>query len=276
MAFTRAPYTSLATYGGPGLAPTIFAESGIVTDTLSVALTESVLLTATLIVSDTVSVAISDASTLVTIDSNIFRTQIGTYGGPFPYTTIGNKLVVTTFALDVSDTLSVQLLESPVDEQQIETADTVRISISETRALFNNLGVTDSINVALSETLALVIAGIVDKPVTDTLSVALTDASTLGVTVATTDTLSVSLTDTSALAVSVASINVTDTLSVSVSEVAVLQVFSGTADITVGDVLGVGMTDTSFVVRAIPADPTGPVKSIRFELRGPSMRFEFV
>jgi hypothetical protein len=264
MAFTRVLYTSLAVWGGPGPASAPLAESGTVTDTVSVSVTEvaaAAILNA-VDVTDTVSVSLSETANLLSTELNLYRTQLRVFG-PGPYIDIGDKASVTVADISASDTLSVQWLEEPVDSNEIVSADTLRVTLAETSQLLNHLAVVDTASVSLSETVALVQAGVTVKTGTDTLSVTLTEASAVNVTVSVTDTVSVSVTDASVLLTPTQFITGSDTLSVSATEdTPLLGIFTGILDVLASDTLTVGVLETANMAVFDP-----PVVSRPFRIR---------
>jgi hypothetical protein len=254
MAFLRAD-TDLALYGGPGPSSAPLALTDSSTDTLSVTLTEVavVVILAALSATDTLSVSVTDDSAVATAEYDLYETQRGLHGGPAPYVELADKAIVTTFGLVVSDSLSVQWLEEPVDENQIVCADTQRVSVSETSQLLNYLAVTDTTSVQLSETVSLLQSGVTTKAVTDTLSVSLTDASSVGVTLSVTDDVSVSLTDTSSLLTPAQFIEAADAVSVSLTEdTPLLGIFTGVLDVLASDIVRVSTTDSAIQSVYVP------------------------
>jgi len=259
MAFTRALFTSLAVWGLPGPASTAgLSEAQTVTDTCSVAVSESSIsgqlneLTA----SDTCSVSVSDNSSLTMLEGRINVTELRVYLNPGPYHDIGAKTPATIADIAVSDTLSVQWLEQPVDENFIVSGETVRVSITEASQLLNHLAVGDGLPVSVSETLALSQSGVTDKAASDTLSVSITDVSALSVTADVVDSLSVTLSgETSSVATPAQSITASDTLTVSVDDASLINIFTGVLSLTVADDLNVRVTDASSFSVRVPTKP---------------------
>jgi len=263
MAFTRAPATSLALYGGPGQPVAPVTEAQTVTDTVSVSLTDvsSLVQAVALTVTDTVSVSITDASSLVTAEASAYATELGLYGGPRPHQQYAAATAVSTFALDVSDTLAVQWLEEPVDSNEIISGETLRVGLAEVSALFNFVQASDTVQVQLSETISLLQSGVTLKTASDTLSVTLTETSSVGVSLAVSDTASVSVADTSGLVTPSVSVDVTDTLSVSLTEgTPLLGVFSGVLDITASDILVVSTVESGISNNYVPTAAIRPFR----------------
>lgn len=259
MSFTRALFTSLAVWGAPGPASAPLNEAQTVTDTVSVSVTEvsNAGVTQPIAVSDTVSVSVTDTIVnVVATVSDAYITEMSPRGSPGPYYTLSAKSPQVVLPLTVSDTLSVQWNEEPVDQNFIVSGDLVRVTLAEVSALYNRLDVIDTLSSSVSEAIALVQAAIISKPVSDTLSVTLTDASAVNVTVAVTDTLSTTLSaETSAVATFTQLIDVMDTLSVSVADATTLQVFTGVLAMSVADVVSISLAESATQSIFIPTKP---------------------
>jgi hypothetical protein len=213
---------------------------------------------------DTLSVSVSGTSSVVVAESDLYRTQRGLYAGPAPYVVLDDKAIVTVFDLFVSDTLPVQWLEEPVDENEIISADALRVSLTfETSQLLNHIGVTDNVTTTLSETISLLQSGVTAKTASDTVSVSMAESVTVNVTLAITDTVSVSLTDTSSLLTPAQFVAVTDTLSVSLTEdTPLLGIFTGILDILSADIVQVGFVESAVRDLYVP-----PVEVRPFRIR---------
>ena len=258
MAFSRALFTSLAVWGLPGPASATISEAQTVTDTCSVSISESVVSGQVneVAASDTCSVSISDSSSLAMLEGRINVTELRPYANPGPYHDIGAKTPATVADLFVSDTLSVQWIESPVDENFIISGDTLRASIAEASQLLNYLSAGDTLSVGMSETLALAQSGVTLKTGSDTLSVSVTDSSVLSVTLDVTDTASVTLSaETASVSTPSVAISASDTCSVSVDDASLINIFTGVLSLAVADDLNVRVTDASIVSIVIPTKP---------------------
>jgi hypothetical protein len=258
MAFTRAPVTALATFGAPGPIASAVAESQIATDTLSVSVTDasSLLVLAEITASDTVSISVTDTSALITAEVSSYVTELGVWGAPRPYQILAGVTAVSVFALEVSDTLSVQWLEEPVDENTITSGDTLRVTLSEVASLRNNIAAFDTLSVSITENIALIQSGVTLKTASDTVSVTLTETTAISVTVEVTDTASVTFSgETATLTTPVEVVVASDTLSVSVDEAALLQVFTGINPLSVSDSAFVSLLESATIVARTPVDP---------------------
>lgn len=263
MAFTRAPVTALASFGAPGPIASAVLEAQSTTDTVSVSVTDtsSLLVFAAISASDTVSVSVSESSALLTAEVSSYVTELGVWGAPRPHQVLEAVAPSLIFNLDVSDTLSVQWLEEPVDENQIVSSDNLRVSLTEVSSLLNHIQVVDAVSVQLSETISLLQSAVTLKTASDTLSVTLTETSAVNVTLAVTDTVSVSVSDTSSLLTPTEAIVVTDTLSVSVTEAApLLGVFTGILDVTASDILVVSASENAIRADYVPPTATRPFR----------------
>jgi hypothetical protein len=278
MAFTGALFTSLAVWGAPGPASAPLAETTSVTDTCSVSVTDTSSLIAFVEIagSDTLSVTLSgETSALFTTDFHLDKTELRPYGGPGPYHEIGDKTAVTIAELDVTDTLSVQWLEEPVDEQGVDVNDTLRVSLGEVGTLHNRIDAVDQLSVSLSETLSLLQTGVTLKTASDTASVTFSaETVTLHISLDVTDTASVTFSDEIATVDTLVEvITASDTLSVTLDEpTPLLEVFTGVLTLAVADELRVLVADTADQEDIVEVT----VDRITFKLLQNRIRFEML
>lgn len=174
--------------------------------------------------------------------------------------------------LEVSDTASIAVTESPVDSQEIATGDIARLALSsETTQLFNNVGLSDTASLSLSETISLVITGVTLKTASDTTSISVTDTSVVDVTLAVTDTASITLSaEDATVDVSVEQVSVSDTASITLDDSASLNVFTGVLELTVSDGTAIRVTDTASVIEV------QRIKKISLDILQPRIELEIL
>lgn len=228
-------------------------------------------------VSDTLSVSFTEAAPVVeAFDSRTGFTQrfsqLGLNGvsrlagGDF------TKEVITLAELDVTDAFFVTFTEDPVDFNEIIGIDDYRLTLTEAINLRNNQAVTDNWPVALTETISLLQSGVTLLTPTDTWSVTFTEGTAnVRVSIDVTDTLSSTFTlGVPTIATPLELKTVTDDFAVTLTEEASLGIFAGVVPLTAFDTWSVTIDDDAV------AGVSQPVGAIKFRIRAPSIKFEFV
>lgn len=276
MAFTAGLFTSLALWGAPGPTPTALEESGAVSDTASVSVSESAVLDDLFGLSaggDSALVVVSESASVAQVESQI--TGLELVGVPWTYNDLGAKTTLAVLELDVVDGAAVTTNEDPVDGQLLETSDSALVTATEAvdSVAVDLVPSVDAAAVLLSEAVSISIAGSFDldltdsalsvlvealaldatSDVTDSALVLLTELSQLDIDVAATtfdasDSALVLLSESAALLVDPAIVDVTDSALATAAEIVVFELFTGAIEMPVQDDGPVSLTESTTLV----------------------------